>query len=140
MDNQEAKISQGKQIPYATFSDQGTQTSFKDADLELVVNPQVTPDGTIVLDVKLSKDEADFSRSINGVPPIDSTEAETRVLIDNGDTLVIGGIFKTNKTTTNAGVPKLSSMPILKWIFSKELENIESTELMIFITPTIINR
>ena len=62
MDNQEAKISQGKQIPYATVSDQGTQTSFKDAELELVVNPQVTPDGTIVLEVELTKDEADFSR------------------------------------------------------------------------------
>jgi len=138
MNNESAEISQGKKIPYQTISDNEVTTEFVDATLTLNVTPHVTPDGTVMLEVDLKKDEADFSRSINGEPPIDTTNAKTRVLIRNGDTLVIGGIFKENKSTKTDGVPILSRVPGLKWLFSKELANQETTELMIFITPQII--
>ena len=138
MNNESAEISQGKKIPYQSRDDNTITTEFVDATLTLNVTPHITPDGTVMLEVDIQKDEADFSRSINGEPPIDTTNAETRVLIRNGDTLVIGGIFKENQSTKVDGVPFLSRVPVLKWLFKKELGNQETTELMIFITPQII--
>ena len=138
MNNEMASISQGKKIPYQSIDEGTISTTFVDATLTLNVTPHITPDGTVLLEVDIQKDEADFSRSINGEPPIDTTNAETRVLIRNGDTLVIGGIFKETKTEADAGVPTLMDVPVLKWLFKKKLVNQETTELMIFITPQVI--
>ena len=78
MNNETAEISQGKKIPYQTISDGDVTTTFVDATLTLNVTPQITPDGTVLLEVDIQKDEADFSRSINGEPPIDTTSASDK--------------------------------------------------------------
>ncbi|MDP3298191.1 MAG: type IV pilus secretin PilQ [Thermodesulfovibrionia bacterium] len=138
LDNHEAKIQQGKKIPYSTTSSEGTKTEWTDATLELTVIPHITPDGTVVMNVEIKKNEADFSRTSGGVPTIDTKEAKTQVLIKNGDTLVIGGIFKTTISKAHAGIPGFSKIPILGWLFKKELDKEETTELLIFITPRIV--
>jgi type IV pilus assembly protein PilQ len=137
-DNQEAKIQQGKKIPYQTVSAEGTKTEFVDANLELTVTPHITPEGTIVMDIEAKKNEADFSQTVGGVPTIDTKEAKTQVLIKDGDTLVIGGIFKTTDTKSLAGVPGLSKLPFLGWLFKKRQDIETTSELLIFITPKII--
>ncbi|MEF9475778.1 MAG: type IV pilus secretin PilQ, partial [Candidatus Mariimomonas ferrooxydans] len=121
MDNQQASIQQGKKIPYQeTAEGGGTTTAFVTAALELTVTPHITPDGTIVMDIEIKKNEADFSQtSAGGAPTIDTNEASTQVLISDGDTLVMGGIFKTNTAESTAGVPLLSKVPVLGWLFKK---------------------
>lgn len=138
MDNQRAVIRQGKKIPYETISQDGTKTEFVDAALELIVVPHITPEGTILMKVEVKKNEADFSRTSNNVPTIDTNEVETLVLINDGDTLALGGIYKKNETQDDSEVPGLGSIPILGWLFKKELKKAETTEILIFITPRIV--
>ncbi len=138
MDNHQATIQQGKSIPYQSVSSSGTQTQFVDANLELTVTPHITPEGTIVMDINTKKNEADFSQTVNNVPTIDTKEAKSQVLIKDGDTLVMGGIFKTNISSSVASVPLLGKIPILGWLFKKEKEIKDTTELLIFITPRMI--
>jgi type IV pilus assembly protein PilQ len=139
-DNETATIEQGKKIPYQTVSAEGTQTQFVSATLELTVTPHITPGGAILMDVKTRKNEADFANTVAGVPSIDTKEAETKVLINNGDTLVIGGIFKTNESISEANVPLLGKIPILGWFFKSKKKVKDTTELLIFITPKIIEQ
>jgi len=139
VDNREAKILQGRKIPYQTFSaNEGTKTEFVDANLELKVTPHITPEGTIIMSIEAKKNEADFSKTVGGIPTIDTREAKTEVLIKNGDTLVIGGIFKTNISKAQDAVPALSKIPLLGWLFKKEKDETTTTELLIFITPRIV--
>ncbi len=138
MDNQKAVIRQGKKIPYETISQEGTKTEFVDAALELIVVPHITPEGTILMKVEVKKNEADFSRTSNNVPTIDTNEVETLVLINDGDTLALGGIYKKNETQDNSAVPGLGKIPILGWLFKKELNKNETTEILVFITPRIV--
>ncbi|MEK6527500.1 MAG: type IV pilus secretin PilQ, partial [Nitrospirota bacterium] len=137
-DNQEATIKQGKKIPYQTVSAEGTKTEFVDANLELTVTPHITPEGTVVMMLEAKKNEADFSETVGGVPTIDTKEAKTQVIVKNGDTLVIGGIFKTTKSQSFAGVPGFSKIPLIGWLFKKKQNINTTTELLIFITPRII--
>jgi type IV pilus assembly protein PilQ len=139
LDNQEAKIQQGRKIPYQGESEGGgTTTEFADAELELTVTPHITPDNTIIMNLEVKKNEADFSNTVNNVPSIDTKEASTKVLIKNGDTLVIGGVYRTTVSENVSGVPGFSKIPILGWLF-KTQENIENREeLLIFITPRIV--
>ncbi|RJQ20307.1 MAG: type IV pilus secretin family protein [Nitrospiraceae bacterium] len=139
MDNQKAKIMQGKKIPYETTSQEGTQTAFVDAALELLVTPHITPDGTIFMNIEAKKNEADFSRtSFSGVPTIDTNEVSTQILIKDGDTLALGGIFKTNNSKDVSAVPGLGRIFGLGWLFKNEKDVTDSTELLIFITPKIV--
>jgi type IV pilus assembly protein PilQ len=138
LDNEEASIEQGRKIPYQTVSAEGTQTQFVDANLELKVTPHITPHGTIVMDIETKKNEADFSQSVQGVPTINTNEAESQVLINDGDTLVMGGIFKTTVSDDVDYVPALGKIPILGWLFKKKKVTDNTTELLIFITPRII--
>ncbi len=138
MNNETAMISQGTKVPYKSFKDGASDTKFMDAQLSLNVTPHITPDGTVLLDVKIDKDEVNFSKLTNGEPAIETTNATTRVLIRNGDTLVIGGIFKKSEAQSVDGVPLLSRVPGLKWLFRKELDSTTTSELIIFITPQII--
>jgi len=141
MDHQKAKILQGKKIPYETFSDQGTQTSFVDAAIELTVTPHITPEGTILMNIETKKNEADFSRtSFNGVPTININEVTTQVLIEDGDTLALAGIYKTTTSRDKSGVPGLSNILGLGWLFKTEKDVDDSTELMVFITPRIVKQ
>lgn len=139
-DNQKAKIQQGKKIPYQTVSAEGTQTQFVDATLELSVTPHITPAGAILMDVETKKNEADFARTVAGVPTIDTKEAKTNVLINDNDTLVIGGIFKTNTSISETYVPLLGRVPVLGWLFKSRKKVDDTTELLIFITPRVIEQ
>jgi type IV pilus assembly protein PilQ len=138
-DNQEAKILQGKKIPYQTVSQEGTQTQFMDALLELTVTPHITPEGTVVMDIVAKKNEADFAGpQVLGVPTIDIKEIKTQVLIRDNDTLVIGGIFKNNSAKNLDVVPGLAEIPIIGRLFQHRKEVDKTNELLIFITPRII--
>lgn len=137
-DNEKATIRQGKRIPYQTVSAEGTRTEFVDATLELTVTPHVTPDGTIVMTVEAKKNEADFGMTVGGVPTINTQETKTHVLIKDGDTLVIGGIFKTTTSKSVAAVPGLSKIPILGRLFKKERDEDNISELLIFMTPRVV--
>ncbi|MBI5967088.1 MAG: type IV pilus secretin PilQ [Deltaproteobacteria bacterium] len=139
LDNKEAHIKQGEKIPYETTSQAGTQVQFIDAVLSLKVTPHVTPDGSILMKVMVTRDARGAFRSpINQVPSIDNREASTEVLVKDGETLVIGGIYETEKSTTEHGIPWLMKIPILGWLFKNQEVFESKKELLIFITPTII--
>jgi type IV pilus assembly protein PilQ len=138
LDNQEASIQQGQKIPYQTVSAEGTQTQFVNATLELNVTPHVTPHGTIVMEIETKNNQADFAQEVQGVPTIDTNEAQSQVLIKDGDTLVMGGIFRTRMSDSISTLPFLGRIPILRWLFTKNNNQEEISELLIFITPRII--
>jgi type IV pilus assembly protein PilQ len=137
-DNKPAKIHQGKQIPYQTVSQSGTQTQFADAVLGLEVTPQVTKDGNVRLKIKVTKDSADFNNLTVSGPTIDKREAITEVIIRDGETAVIGGIYETQDDVTDSSVPYLSKIPLLGWMFKRDYKKHQKTELILFITPLIL--
>jgi len=139
LDNQEAKIQQGSSVPFATTSAQGTQTIFVDASLSLQVTPHVTPDGSITMKVKVANDQPDFANTVPGVgPPINKKEAETNVLVKDGDTTVIGGILVNTKANSTQGIPWFSKIPVLGWLFKTNTVADQTSELLVFITPRIV--
>ncbi len=142
VDNEEATISQGKSIPIRKLTSEGTvSTEFKDIKLELKVKPHITPDESIVLSVEATKEELDPTvPSVEGVPGTDKKEAKTNVIIKNGETLVIGGIYKTINNDSEAGVPGLQDLPFIGWLFKKQKKEAQTNELLIFITPRIIKK
>lgn len=138
-DQHEALIEQGVEIPYQEASSSGATTvSFKKAVLSLKVTPHITPDDRVIMDLIVNKDNPDFSRSILGVPPVDTREINTRVLVDNGETVVLGGVFEQVKTQNISKVPGLGSLPIVGWMFRSETEQNDKNELLIFVTPKIL--
>lgn len=141
LDNTEATIQSGRRIPYETVSQEGTQTEFADASISLRVTPHITADGYINMKVQATKNEADFANtSSNGVPTIVTREATTEMLVKDGDTVVIGGLYQRTLQSNNDGVPGLSKVPVLGWLFQKTSQRDENNELLIFITPRIIKR
>lgn len=140
LDHQEAEIKQGYKIPYLQLTQYGVATTqFLDAVLRLKVIPHITPDNRINLDVEVEKSSPDFGTVVQGVPAILTRYAKTRVLINSGDTLVIGGI-KTNDISENLEqVPGLSKIPALEELFKKREKDLKKTELMVFITPRIVS-
>jgi type IV pilus assembly protein PilQ len=137
-DNEEAIIMQGAKIPYQTVSEQGTQTQFIDATLELKVTPHITPEGTIIMNIEAKKNEPDFTREVLGVPTISVKEIKTQVLVNNNDTIVIGGIFVTDETKSAEKVPGLADIPIIGKLFQRKHSLKSKNELLIFITPRIV--
>lgn len=143
LDKREAKISQGESIPFQTTSLQGTQTTFVDANLELNVTPQITSrdpkeDGKrIMLRVRATRN-AVGARSNPAGPSIDRREANTQVVVRDGETMVIGGVFVDSQNNNVQGVPYLSRMPVLGWLFKNKSESVSKQELLIFLTPSII--
>lgn len=139
LDNVKAIIKQGEQIPYETTSQAGTQVQFIDAVLSLEVEPHVTPDGSITMKVKVTRDaRGTFRSAVNQVPSIDKREAQTEVLVRDGETLVIGGIYESEKTQSEVGIPWLRKIPVLGWLFKSQETLNTKRELLIFITPTIL--
>lgn len=139
--NREAIIKQGEKIPYETTSQAGTSVQFIDAVLSLKVTPTVTPDNSILMKVVVTRDARGTFRSpINQVPSIDNREASTEVLVKDGETLVIGGIYETDTAETTQGIPWLMRIPVLGWLFKNRDTEITKKELLIFITPTIITQ
>lgn len=137
-DNKKAVINQGTEIPYATVSQSGTQTQFKLATLSLTVTPQVTKNGHVKMQILATKDAPNFSQDTGAGPPIDKKSAETEIIVKDGETAVIGGIYETTDEQSESGVPFLRNIPLLGWLFKKNVKNIDKNELLIFITPTIL--
>ncbi len=139
MDNTEALIESGRDIPYQTTSSEGTTTEFKKATLSLKVTPHVTIDNFIRLEIEANKDEPDWANQLTGgAPPIITKHAKTEILIADGDTTVIGGLFKENSTRSSASVPFFSDIPFFGWLFKNKSNSSEGEELLIFITPKIL--
>jgi type IV pilus assembly protein PilQ len=141
LDNHAARIQQGTQIPYSTVSAQGVNTAFQNAILSLDVTPHVTADGSVAMDVKITRNEPDFTRTgANGQPTILRREAETNLLVGDGHTAVIGGIYTRNSGRTVDQVPFFGDIPILGLIFQRRRMLDQRNELLIFLTPRIVNR
>ena len=136
--NQQAEVAQGVQIPIQTVANNTVAVSFKDATLKLTVTPQITTANTVIMAISLENATPDFSRSVNGIPPIDTQRALTTVQVNDGATTVIGGIFVSQEQSTNDRTPYLYRVPILKWLFQRNTMTDSSRELLIFITPRIL--
>ena len=141
MDNVEAAIEQGVSIPISIISAQGIQTVFVDAKLNLTVKPHVTNDGTVIMTVHVTRNEPDFAHTgARGDPTILKKEAKTVMLVRDGDTAVIGGIYQRTSTLHYDKVPFLADIPILGFFFRHKLDQDDRTEFLVFITPRIANR
>jgi type IV pilus assembly protein PilQ len=138
-DQNEATIKQGVQIPYQEATSSGaTSVSFKDAVLELTVTPSITPDDRVIMDLLVKKDNPDFTRAVLGVPPVDTREVTTSVLVDNGETVVLGGVFERTRAEQQEKVPFFGDLPYLGFAFRQKQTQDENSELLIFITPKIL--
>lgn len=134
---QTALIQQGTEIPYQEASSSGaTSVSFKDAVLKLEVTPQITPDDHVVMDLVVNKDEV--GTVTNGVPSIDTRSVETQVLVDNGETVVLGGIYEQSKINGTRRVPFFGDLPYVGWAFRNQTNEDTKRELLVFVTPKII--
>jgi type IV pilus assembly protein PilQ len=138
----EASIEAGVEIPYQESSSSGATTiSFKKAVLALTVKPQITPDNRIILDLVVKKDSVGqvvvASGGVN-VPSIDTREIKTQVLVNDGQTVVLGGIFETEKRVTDNKVPYIGDIPVLGRLFKTTNKTNNKDELLIFVTPKIL--
>ena len=136
--NVQAKVQQGIQIPIQTVANNTVTVTFKEAVLMLQVTPQITAAGTVIMQVVVTNMAADFSRQVNGIPPIDTQEASTQVQVEDGATTVIGGIFVSREQASSDKTPLLHRIPMLGWLFKRDSIQDESRELLIFITPRIL--
>ncbi|MFD3301004.1 type IV pilus secretin PilQ [Aquipseudomonas alcaligenes] len=139
-DKETAKILKGAEIPYQEASSSGATTiSFKEAALSLEVTPQITPDNRIIMEVKVNKDEPDYDREVNGVPPINKNEVNAKVLVEDGETIVIGGVFSNTQSKVVEKVPLLGDVPFIGRLFRRDAVRDQKNELLVFITPRIMN-
>ena len=141
-DKQKAKVSSGQQIPYQTTSTAGgtatATTEFKDALLSLDVTPSITPDGKVQMDLLITSDSP-AGTAPNGEIILNKNEISTNVLVDNGETVVLGGIFEQQNSKTQTKVPFLGDIPYLGRLFRKDAKTESKRELLIFVTPRIVN-
>jgi type IV pilus assembly protein PilQ len=133
----EALIESGTEIPYLEASSSGaTSISFKKAVLSLRVTPQITPDDRIIMDLSVNQDS--IGQVFSGIPSIDTNELTTQVLVDNGETVVLGGIYKAENRDDKTSVPWFGDLPYLGRLFKRTQNNASKEELLVFITPKII--
>ena len=136
--NTAAVIEQGQEIPYQMASSSGaTAVSFKKAVLSLNVTPHITPNGDILMSIKATNDQPNYSEATPSGIPIDTQSVNTALMIQNGHTVVIGGIYTKSAATTDTGVPYLKKIPLLGWLFKSHARSVEKTELLIFLTPVV---
>jgi len=141
VDNREATIGQGISIPFSQTSAAGVSTAFVEAKLELKVTPHVSADGSILMKIKVTNNQPNPQLTgANGQPSISKREADTEALVKDGETTVIGGIYTRQTANRSNEVPFLSKIPILGWFFRSRSDVDDHTELLIFITPRILNR
>lgn len=138
--NETAVIEQGVQIPVVNTTATEINVEFISASLRLEVTPQITKDNTIIMEVMVDNSSPDFVNRVGDVPPIITERAETLILVENGGTAVIGGIFKLDEAFTEVGVPGLKRIPLLGWLFKNRSVVRGNTELLIFLTPRILER
>ena len=136
--NVEAEIKSGKQIPVTTIANNTVTTIFVDALLSLKVTPQITAEGTVIMNIKVDKSQPDFANAVLGTPPIDKREATTSVLVRDGGTTVIGGIFQVTDQNGQSRTPFLHKIPILGNLFKNKSITRFNNELLIFVTPRIV--
>ena len=136
--NQQAHIIQGRQIPVQTVANFTVTTRYMNAALELRATPQITAEGTIIMQLELQNNAADFANLVNGIPPIITQSATTTVMIPDGGTTVIGGIYRTEDSITRDRVPFFHKIPIIGNLFKSFARNKQSRELLIFVTPRIL--
>jgi type IV pilus assembly protein PilQ len=136
--NVAAEITQGVQVPIQTVANNTVTVTFRDAALRLQVTPQITAANTVIMQVQLENSAPDFTRAVNGIPPIDTQRAVTSLLVSDGQTSVIGGIYVNRQQENNARTPAIHKIPILGWLFKNQRVTDQSSELLIFITPRII--
>lgn len=136
--NQQAEIIQGRQIPVQTTANFTVTTRYVNAALELRVTPQITAEGTVIMTVEIQNNAADFSNLVNGIPPITTQSAKTTIMVPDGGTTVIGGIYRTEDSISRDKVPFMNQIPILGNLFKNSNRTKEQRELLIFITPRIV--
>ena len=139
LNGETATISQGTTIPYESSDSDGTKTEFVSAELKLEVTPVINPDDSIILEILATNDSPSITTGADA-PTIDTKKAETKVLIHNGETTVIGGIFVETTSESENGVPGLKDVPIVGHFFKNQKKQVTKDELLIFITPRIVNR
>lgn len=130
-----ARVEQGQQIPYQTVSQNGTQTQFQDASIILEVTPQITPSGSVIMDLRVTKD-APGERTPDGLA-INKREINTSVRVEDGETVVLGGVYEGDTVHIINSVPWFADLPLVGWMFRKTTESEFKKELLIFITPKI---
>jgi type IV pilus assembly protein PilQ len=138
LDNEKAKITQGAKIPYLSTSQNGTSVQFITAALELVVTPHITSDRTVFMEIELTNNRPDFGNAVQGQPAISTKEISTRVLVPDGDTAVLGGVYATSESFTTSRVPGLGSIPIIGYLFKNSSKSRSQNEMLVFITPHIV--
>jgi type IV pilus assembly protein PilQ len=138
-DKIEALIEQGVQVPYLSASSSGaTQVTFQKAVMALKVTPNITPDGRIMMTLDINKDAPDYANAVGGSVPINTKHVKTDVLVENGGTVVIGGIFEQIEAKQINKVPVLGDLPVLGMLFRNKSTSNQKTELLVFITPKIV--
>jgi type IV pilus assembly protein PilQ len=137
-DQVKALIEQGEELPYQTATSSGaTALSFRKANLKLEVTPQITPEGNVILDVDVNKDSV--GRSTAAGFAIDTKHVRTQILVENGGTVVIGGIYTQNEREDTTKVPFLGDIPFLGNLFKTKTRTTSKTELLVFLTPKVIS-
>ena len=138
-DQNKAIIKTGQEVPYQEATSSGaTSVSFKEAVLKLEVTPHITPDDRVIMDLQVNKDFPDFANLVGGVPPVNTRSLETSVLVDNGETVVLGGVFERTKSNNIGRVPFFGDLPYVGWAFKQEQTQDKNNELLIFVTPRIL--
>ena len=137
-DNTEASIESGQRIPVQTLVDNTAAITFINANLQLRVTPQITAEGTVLLDIVVDKSEPDFGNQVNGIPTIFTRRAQTRLLVRDGGTTVIGGIFQMTTINSEQRVPFFHKIPLIGSLFKSKRSQQRNNELLIFITPRIL--
>ncbi len=138
LDNKKAYIEQGVEIPYQVLEEGSYSLKWAKAVLKLEVTPHITMDRRIAMKIVAKKDAPDWSRIVAGAPAINKKETGTELLVNDGDTIVIGGIIIKEESVSKKGVPGLSKIPLLGWLFKSQSRVEEERELLIFVTPTIV--
>lgn len=139
LDNEKATVTQGARIPFLSSSQNGTTVQFITAALELKVTPHITSDATVSLEIELTNNRADFAQAVQGQPAISTKEITTRVLVPDGDTAVLGGVYATSESVSTSRVPGLGSIPIIGYLFKNSLKQNSQNEMLVFITPHIVS-
>lgn len=138
-DNEKAVISQGQEIPYQQSTSSGaTSVSFKKAELSLDVTPHISPNGKITLDVTAQNNQPNYADALPSGIPIQTQEVKTKLLVNDGQTVVIGGIYTDTTNHNQTGIPLLKDIPLLGWLFKSNVDSVAKTELLVFITPKVI--
>jgi len=141
LDNEKAEIKSGSKIPYPAIDKDGNPTTqFVDAVIKLGVTPHITPNGFIILEIEADKSEPNWSKTVNGVPAIKTRTAKTKLIVKDGDTAVIGGLYQRSIQNSERKVPWFGNIPVIKWLFKADRNEDSYDELLIFITPRIVEK